>query len=123
MPVNRVLHGGLDNVKIDVDMKSISVPADDRGFRTTATRFSVVCVVCLVTFYVLGYAFLRNRGMREMRRYESEGFLYDSVENVIRTHDLRVHHFRSRIFAPLNFFDQLLFEDAKPVMSILFELS
>ena len=61
--------------------------------------------------------------MREMRQYDSIGLLYDSVENVETTHDLRIHLFRSYVFAPLNLLDQQLFGCPGPVKCILFDLS
>ena len=119
----RVLHHELIDDKITANMKSISVSADTRGLKTTAKRISVACVVCLAICYVSVYLILRNRGIREMRQYDSVGLLYDSVENVERTHDLSIHLFRSCLFAPLNFLDQQLFGCPGPVKSILFDLS
>lgn len=73
--------------------------------------------------YVGTYVSLRNRGLNELRQYNSEGFLYDSAHRVLQTHDMRTHEFRSRIFAPVNFVDRMIFNGPEPIRCLLFDLS
>ncbi len=52
----------------------------------------------------------------------STAMLYDSVENVEKFHNLSTHHFRSRIFPPLNAVDRLMFGGEAPIRGIMFDL-
>lgn len=81
-----------------------------------------VVAAIAVTAYATTYVHLRNRGISEIVLTNSSGMLYDSVENVEKSHDLSTHHFRSRIFAPLNAIDCMLFGGEPPVLGIMFDL-
>lgn len=83
----------------------------------------IVYLLIWAISYFSTYVILRNRGIREMRQYSSEGILYDSVECVTRTHDLRLHYFWCHVFAPLNYLDQQLLGGPGPIRGILFDIS
>ena len=80
-------------------------------------------ILVVLMIYVICYMQLRNRGLHEMKPYDSDGFLYDSVDRVFQTHDLSTHHFRQWIFAPVNFVDQQVFGGPQPVLCMMFDLS
>lgn len=58
-----------------------------------------------------------------MHQYEVDGFLYDSIARVERTHDLTLHHTLARVYAPLNAIDQWVFGCPGPILGIMFDLS
>lgn len=80
-------------------------------------------LLLLLAIYVAAYVSLRNRGIREARRYDADGFLYDRAEHVFQTQDMSTHEFRSKLFAPLNYLDQVWFDGPGPIRCILFDLS
>ena len=93
--------------------------AISRKWKTTAGVFTAIAIAV----YVIAYINLRNRSIRETQRFNlTEGMLYDSVENLEKSHDLSTHHFRSRIFAPLNTVDRLMFGGKAPIRGIMFDL-
>lgn len=87
-----------------------------------ARTLTLIVVFCLASAYVISYLTLRNRGIRETEKVQSDGFLYDTWDNVERTHDLRRHHVRAWLFAPLNLLDQQFFGGPEPIRCILFDL-
>lgn len=84
---------------------------------------AAVGILIPVALYVGSYISLRNRGIREMKRYDGVGILYDSTDKVLETQDLSTHHFRAWAFAPLNSLDQTFLNGPGPVVCILFDLS
>lgn len=86
---------------------------------------AVLAVTTLVflSAYVATYVSLRNRGLSEWRQYDSDGFLYDSADHVLKTHDLSTHEFRIWVFAPLNFVDRTFFKGPDPIRCLMFDLS
>ena len=117
------MHHGLNDDRIANTMRPSSAAVDASRLKIMSKRFGLVCLVCLAMGYFGAYVILRNRGIREMNELGSIGILYDSVENVEKSHDLQTHHFRKRLFTPLNLLDQQLFGGPAPIKSILFELS
>ena len=104
-------------------MKSLLALTRLRGDTILLKRFSIVCAFGLAMSYLSAYLMLRHRSISENRQYNSDGMLYDSVEHVEQTHDLRTHHFLSILFAPLNLLDQQLFGGPPPVRCMMFDLS
>jgi hypothetical protein len=89
-----------------------------------AMRLLIVGVLaCLLVAYVSVYVTLRNKSLREMRAYGSEGFLYDDAETIFRTHDMSTHNFRRVLFWPANYVDRMLFHGPDPVTCFLFDLA
>ena len=78
---------------------------------------------CVPRRDVIAYIDFRNRSVHEMQSVNlTEGMIYDSFENLERTHDLSTHYSRARIFAPLNAIDCMLFGGEPPVLGITLDL-
>ena len=76
-----------------------------------------------IAVYVIAYIDFRNRSVHEMKSVNmTEGMIYDTFENLERTHDLSTHYSRARIFAPLNAIDCMFFGGEPPVLGIMFDL-
>ena len=76
-----------------------------------------------IAVYIITYIDFRNRSVREMQLVNlKEGMIYDSFENLERTHDLSTHYSRARFFAPLNAIDCMFFGGERPVLGIMFDL-
>ncbi len=84
---------------------------------------AAVAFLIWLSLYVGLYLYLRDRGIREMNPYDSEGILYDSIDKIVKTHDLRTHEFRTWVFASINFLDQILLGGPEPVSCMMFDLS
>jgi hypothetical protein len=90
-----------------------------RRWTITAGAFTAFATA----IYVIAYIDFRNRSVHEMQSVNlTEGMIYDSVENLERTHDLSTHYSRARIFAPLNAIDCMFFGGQPPVLGIMFDL-
>jgi len=61
----------------------------------------MIAIQFFLAGYIATYVSLRNRGLNEQKPYNSDGFLYDSIDRVLQTHDMSTHEFRVQIFAPL----------------------
>ena len=85
----------------------------------------VLASVTLALFgtYVGTYVHLRNRGIKEWKQYDTDGFLYDSTDHVLQSHDTSTHEFRAWVLTPLNFLDHVLFNGPEPIRCLMFELS
>jgi hypothetical protein len=95
-----------------------------KPFLLRATRRLIVgMLVCLLVGYVSVYVTLRNKSLREMREFGSEGFLYDDAQTIFRTHDMSTHNVRRVLFWPANYVDRKLFNGPDPVICFLFDLS
>ena len=93
--------------------------ATRRRWKTTA---GVVAAIA-VAVYVIAYIHFRNCSVHEMQSVNlTEGMIYDSFENLDRTHDLSTHHSHARFFAPLNAVDCMFFGGESPVRGIMFDL-
>ena len=73
--------------------------------------------------YVWTYYLLSRRGMAEARKYNLRGFLYVPLDDALKTQDLSRHHARMRLYAPLNWIDQKLFDAPGPVAGFTWGLS
>ena len=90
-----------------------------RRWTITAGVFTAFAIAT----YVIAYIDFRNRSVHEMQSVNlTEGMIYDSFENLERTHDLSTHYSRARIFAPLNAIDCMLFGGEPPVLGITLDL-
>jgi hypothetical protein len=85
-------------------------------FRLGFRGFAIFLLLLMA--YMGSYYHLSRRGMKEARRYHLAGFLYVPADEVFTTRDLSLHHFRTRLYAPMNWLDQTLFKSSGPVRSI-----
>lgn len=90
--------------------------------RRTVAWTATTLTICLLVTYSVIYVTLRNRGLREWKPYDTDGFLYDSTERVLRTHDMSIHEFRYRLFAPANYVDRNLFGGPHPIACLLMDI-
>ena len=109
----------------------MSIPSDPVGSTATAGRSSrwaralivYALLASLLALYVGSYYHLSRRGMREAKQYNMPGFFYESVEDVAAKPDLARHDARRRLYAPLNWIDQKLFDAMGPCGGMTLGLS
>jgi hypothetical protein len=92
-------------------------------WKRVARILIAITIQVVLAGYVATYVGLRNRGLNEQKPYNADGFLYDSLDRVLQTHDMSTHEFRYQIFAPLNFIDRTFFNGPDPIRCMMLELS
>ena len=86
------------------------------------TWFASAALALVLVAYFGSYAWLSRRGMREVEQFDTDGFFYVPLHDILATEDLTQHHRLAAFYAPANLIDQRLFRGVL-VRCVIFRLS
>jgi hypothetical protein len=82
-----------------------------------------MAVVAVLLAYIGSYYRLSRRGFAEAQDFGLAGFLYVPYQEAAKTEDLSRHHQLAKLYAPLNWLDQLVFGGDGPTQGVTWRLS